>query len=141
MPDEQYDVFIDSDAFIALLITSDDQHLKSVEGFAKIKQERLTAITSDLVISEASSVLSRRFDLRYAKQFLESVQDLMYVTFDPQDRQDTIQLFSSQSKQNTSFVDMSNIVLMRRYLIPKIFSFDRVYMHDFDLSPLVNMTA
>lgn len=137
MAKPSYDVFIDSDAFMALLLPSDDQHADSVRGFERIQRERLVAVTSELVISEAASVLSKRFDLSYAKQYLSFVRDFLFVDFHPEDREATVALFLEQTKKKTSFVDMSNVILMKRHQVSHIFSFDSVYTNDFGLKPFL----
>ena len=47
---------------------------------------------------------------------------------------ETLAFFKKQEKKGTSVVDCSNVVIMRRFQIPTIFSFDGFYSRQADLT-------
>ena len=132
MPGDQ--ILIDSDAFIGLVFRQDAHHERVRNLWRQLQIEQVQFITSNLVITETATMLSRRISLSIAQQFLQSAQDIQTIIVDDHIHQLTVDLFQKQQREHTSFVDLSNVVILQELKIKRIFSFDKVYTKDFGLT-------
>ena len=130
----KYDVLLDSDAFIGLILKHDAHHQAVELIFEQLKQNQAMLVTTNYVITETASTLSRRFSQDKASQFLTFVDDFWMITITDKIHRQASQLFRQQTKENTSLVDISNVVVMKEFEIAQIFSFDKVYTKEFQLS-------
>ncbi len=128
-----YDLFIDSDAFIGLNYEFDVHHLKSVELFMKAAQLDLRMVTSNLVIIETATVLSNRSGQIAANFFLQSIKSFEQVFVDQDMYRQALNLFSQQKSRGSSVVDCANVTVMKKYSIPSILSFDKAYKKQYGL--------
>lgn len=60
MQTHNFDVFLDSDAFVALFLQDDAHHSRVAHMFAHIVSERISIVTSNQVIAETATVLSHK---------------------------------------------------------------------------------
>jgi len=129
-------VLLDSDALVGWLTTTDLHHLRAVERFEFLKQQRMQPVVTNLVIAETATLLSYRQGPDAARQFVAFARSLKTIFITEQLHADTVLLFSQQTRSKTSFVDMANVVALRTFDIPLIFAFDNVYARDFNLPVL-----
>ena len=130
-------IFVDSGAFIARYVSADQHHSESLRGWSLVSSGHIPCYTSDLVLSESLTLLSRMTGnafaaetgrLLYTSTSLrvlrpETVEDLLAVG-----------LFAKYSDQNISFCDCVSFVLMKKLGIRCVFGFDRHFtMAGFDL--------
>lgn len=134
----EYDVLIDTDALVPLVIANDTHRKAVLKEFQHLREQGAKIAVTNFVVSEAVSMLSRRFDQQLALQMLQHLKLLPTIHINKDDYHQTIALFEDQTRNNTSFVDMSNVVVMRHWDIPSIFSFDAIYAKDFDLEMIPN---
>ncbi|MEZ4667870.1 MAG: PIN domain-containing protein [Anaerolineae bacterium] len=134
----EYEVLVDSDAFIGLMVEHDAHHPQARTIFQRLINQQTVMGTTNYVITETASTLSYRFSLDYAKNFLTLVDDFLMITITPDIHTQTSQLFRQQDRAKTSFVDMSNVTVMKALDIPAIFSFDTIYQTDFQLSSVTH---
>lgn len=124
-------VFVDSDAFVALTKKDDSNHEKAIDIFQKLQDRKITFITSNYVFSEVVTILSQRVDHKTAIAFIESVKSeeniFMIERVDSQIEERAIGIFIEQASKNVSFVDCTNIALIRQKHLDSIFSFDKIY--------------
>ena len=124
-------IFIDSDAFIALLKLDDSNHNKALEILAKLDQNSVLLYTSTYVFAETVTVLSQRLGRKYAEEFIGMVKgQSSAITFlwpDEQIQEKAIELFLQQKSKNVSFVDCINMTLIKERFIDMVFSFDKIY--------------
>jgi predicted nucleic acid-binding protein len=134
MPSD-FQVLIDSDAFIAWMVEKDAHHVQAKGIFQSIITEDVQIVTSNLVILETATVISHRANQRYARQFLSIMRSSHIPTIYVEKAlyNKSLELFAKQEKKGTSTVDCSNVAMMKKYSIPKIFSFDKVYPNRFGL--------
>lgn len=126
-------VLDDSDAFIGWIVATDQHHYRAEAAFEQLRQERLQPITTNLVIAETASLLSRRYSLQQARTFLNISQKLDTIYISEELHHSAVRLFLEQQRTNTTFVDMCNVVVMKQLSLSAILSFDVVYTKDFDL--------
>jgi predicted nucleic acid-binding protein len=126
----EYHVLVDTDAFVGKFYPRDAHHARCKAMFAELRAERKRLVTTSLVVLETATVLSNRTGQEAACRFLEGFIkagkiDVVHISQELQN--EAVDLFLEQTKKGTSVVDCSNVVVMHRYHIPTIFSFDRFY--------------
>lgn len=126
-------ILVDSDAFVGWMVATDAHHQRVIEAFERLKNARVQMVTTNLVISETASLLSRRNSQAQAKAFLQFSQHIETVYITKRLHQLTVNLFWEQERKNISFVDLANVVVAQEHGIGQILSFDKVYRKDFDL--------
>jgi predicted nucleic acid-binding protein len=130
-----YGVLIDSDAFVGLLYEKDAHHQKAVALFSQLENKKIALVSTNYIILETATVLSHRQGQSVARMFLKFVQQIPIIHIGEALHKQSLDLFRRQIRRGTSVVDCSNVVLMKHYGIPKIFSFDKVYAKDFGQRP------
>lgn len=123
-------VFVDSSAWISFSIINDSNHHKAESIFSSIKIKPL--FISFFIISEVITKLRKivgqketnlvfkhfkKLEIKKRLTILPVNRDIIEVAFD---------LLQNHPTPNTfSLTDATNIVLMKQYKIPTLFSFDR----------------
>jgi predicted nucleic acid-binding protein len=121
-------VLIDSDAFVGWVFPDDVHHKRASAFFRRIMKQRYRPVTTNWVIQETATVLSRRSGQELAKKFLDKMtSDFPVIHITEQLEQDTIGYFCAQEGRNISMVDCSNVVVMKELGITHIASFDKFY--------------
>ncbi|MCI0560769.1 MAG: PIN domain-containing protein [Nitrososphaera sp.] len=124
-----FQVLVDSDAFIARSLPDDMFHSHAVGIFERLDKEQASLVITSLVVLETATVLSYRGGQALAKQFLSRAESsqIAVVHIDENLQHEAIQLFKAQEGRGVSLVDCANAVVATRYNIPTIFSFDHFY--------------
>jgi len=126
-------ILVDSDAFVGWIVATDAHHQRVTTAFEGIKKAHVQLVTTNLVIAETASLLSRRNSQPQAKAFLQFSQHLDTIYITKHLHQLTINLFLEQKRKNISFVDLANVVVAQEHGISEVLSFDKVYSKIFDL--------
>jgi predicted nucleic acid-binding protein len=126
-----FEILVDSDAFVAWSLPDDFFHAGVQEIFARLSNKQSRLVSTNLVIAETATVLSNRAGQATARKFLQLIDDLKLpvIHVSEEVEAETIELFKEQDVRGTSMVDCSNAVVMKRFEIPEIFSFDKFYRH------------
>jgi predicted nucleic acid-binding protein len=125
-------VFVDSDAFVALLKEDDTNHEHAL-GILNELLERYdtTFVTSNYVFSEVVTVVSQKVGHSEAVAFIDTITSPEYYIemkrVSPEVERQAIEVFKGQTSKNVSFVDCTNMALMSAFQIQDIFSFDGGY--------------
>jgi predicted nucleic acid-binding protein len=128
-----YQVLVDSDAFVGSML-KDDAHHKTMKALLEIiKQNYISLVTTSFVVAETATVLSKLDSQAQAKKFLHAVKyhPIIHITEELQAK--SLALFAAQTKKRTSVVDCANVVVMKHFHIPRILSFDKAYTSQFDM--------
>ena len=124
-------VFVDSDAFVALAKTDDSNHSAAIEIFEQLKTKEVKFLTSNYVFAETITVISQQVGREQALSFIRSMKGsespfpCRWVDSDIEVT--ALEIFSKQTSKNVSFVDCTNIAIVREDDLDAIFSFDSVY--------------
>lgn len=123
-------VFVDTSAFISLLITPDHNHRKAQEISLKLEKQGVHLLTTVMVIGEVLTVVSMRYNKNLALQFGERVRNgtVQLVYPDEVLIDSAWYIFRKEKNKNVSFVDCVSFAIMERYTIPFAFAFDRDYL-------------
>jgi len=129
------DPLVDSDAFVGRMYPDDIHHQRAKHIFKSLEGQGKLLVTTSLVIGEAATVLSHRKGQSLARSFLELIEKarlpVIHVTEDLQE--EAISIFKKQDTRGTSATDCANVAVARRFYIPTIFGFDKVYPKSFGL--------
>ena len=124
-------IFVDADAFVALASKNDSNHAKAVAFINSQSQKQVVFSTSNFVVSEVITVLSLRVSKSAAIKFIEVLRDpkSSYTVLKSDDFTDSlaIDIFKAQTSKNVSYVDCSNMALIKTHKLDAIFSFDKIY--------------
>jgi predicted nucleic acid-binding protein len=124
-----FEVLIDSDAFIAFYLDYDLFHPQASELFARFDQSQTGLTTTSWVVAETATVLSYRGGQELAQTFLQRIKSshIPVIHIDEKLEQATFQFFKNQKGRGISMVDCANAVVTQHFSIPEIFSFDKFY--------------
>jgi len=120
-------IFIDTNVFVALEDEADSTHKRAIEiSQYLLKQNNVKYYTSSEVISETLTVISRKLGKEVAKKFVKKHKNshMIDIFFDENLYRKTVNTYLKLKQNSISFVDCSNVVIMRKYKIKYIFSFD-----------------
>src|SRR5438552_3691219 len=120
-------VLVDSDAFVGLFYTADAHHQRASAILEGIKRKQSYLVTTSLVIAETATVLSHREGQDTARAFLDWSETLPVIHISEELQKEALSLFKQQHNKGNSVVDCANVAVMKRFGIPTIFSFDKVY--------------
>lgn len=124
-------VFVDADAFVALASTKDSNHQQAIACLDKLANKPVVFVTSGYVFSEVVTVLSLRVSKTAAVKFIDTLQDptnqYTILRVDEDIEKAAMAIFKAQASKNVSFVDCTNIALVRAHQLDAIFSFDKIY--------------
>jgi predicted nucleic acid-binding protein len=127
-----FDVLVDSDAFVGWMLPNDAHHDQVSQLFAQLEAEEQKLVATNFVIGETATVLSHRDGHHTAQKFLQMIDEIRFpvVHIDEALQEKSTQLFLAQQNKGVSMTDCANVVMMRFLHISRIFSFDRFYFRD-----------
>jgi uncharacterized protein len=124
-------IFVDADAFVALTVETDTNHEKARSLLNRLTVNPVLFLTSNYVFSESITIISQRASHQTAVTFIEKMQSMespfQITRADEHIEEEAIGVFKAQTSKNTSYVDCTNMVFMKRLGLDAIFSFDEVY--------------
>ena len=120
-------IFVDTSSFVSLEDNNDPNHTKAIKRASLLHEQKSQLYTSSDVIAETLTVISMKLGKKAAKIFYEG-----YITsgfteiFVERDlHQEVRKFFLNVKSKNISFIDCSNVVIMKKHGIAEIFSFDK----------------
>lgn len=124
-------IFVDSDIFISILKKNDSNHQKAKNLYLRLEKLNVSFATSNYVFSEVITVISQKVSHKVSMEFIkemrssESLYNIIRVTAEIEEM--AIEIFKDQTSKNVSFVDCTNMALIRHDHLDAIFSFDEIY--------------
>ena len=126
---KSFDILVDSDAFIALIVYYDAHFKRAHHSMDRFGREEKRLVTTELVVAETASTLSRRFNYGLACQFIDFIRQgqvpVIFLNDELQRR--SHDLFLAEKREQTSAVDCANIAVAEYFGIEQLFSFDGSY--------------
>ena len=125
----QLEVLVDSDAFVGRFYPDDLHHRQATIIFKKLEKQKCRILTTSFVVNETATVLSHKSGQAGARKFLTTLKKIKFpiVHINEELQKETLSFFQKQDRKGTSVVDCSNIVVLRRFGVASIFSFDKFY--------------
>ncbi|HLC93968.1 MAG TPA: hypothetical protein VJH96_00155 [Patescibacteria group bacterium] len=120
---------IDTDAIFGFYIKTDSHHNASQLIHTKLHQENADLFITNLVLYETATVLSHKTTQQQAVAVMKTLLNTNYtlIFIDELLTEKTFDVFFSQTKKGTSFVDCANMIVAQEFKLDKIFSFDEFY--------------
>ena len=124
-------IFVDADAFIALMKADDQNHSKAAAIFERLCVDGAHFVTSNYVFAEVVTVLSLRVGHAPAVAFIDRVASqedgIEHVRVDADIERQAIEIFRRQRSKNVSFMDCCHMACVRHFHFDAVFSFDHIY--------------
>jgi uncharacterized protein len=124
-------ILVDADAFIALAKQDDVNHERAVQILTSALKKPFRFLTSNYVFAEVVTVLSQRVGHDAARAFIHEMKspnsEFSLYWIDEDIENSAIEIFEDQTSKNVSFVDCTNIAIIRNAQLQGIFSFDKTY--------------
>ncbi len=123
-------IFIDSDAFIALLNKTDALHQKAKKLLSVLSQSESSEFyTSWDVIDEVATKISYHLTKKQAIKFLNYLQKIQACIIYPDVKlaKKAQNLFKNLVSKRVSMTDCINIIIAKELQLDCIFSFDKIY--------------
>ena len=120
-------IFIDTGAFLARWLASDQHHARARAGWERLARENVRLYTSSFVLSETLTLLGRRAGYAFAAARGRSIRgSKMLDILRPNERieDEALDLFDKYADQRVSFTDCVSFALMRDARVRRAFSFD-----------------
>lgn len=117
--------FVDASFWIAEAITRDSRHADAAALADRLRET--PAVTSNLVLGEAWTLLSRRLGHFHAMRWLDRVQSELRVRIERVDAELEAQAWEWLKRRDErpySFVDATSFALMRKLRIREALAFD-----------------
>lgn len=123
-------IFIDADAFVALLRKNDSNHRAALRLQKIIALKKDDVFTSSFALGEAITVISQEEGIKKSVEFGKKMLSGGVIILDATNvhKEKALQLLAKQASKNSRFTDMINMVLMDELQIDTIFSFDQHYL-------------
>ena len=125
-------IYIDTGAFLARYVQRDQYYRRATGGWKRLVQSGRRSFTSNLVVSEAATLIARRAGYKFAAQrirLLLTSQLLTVLRASQEDELQAVELMEKYADQEVSFVDCVSFVLMRKHHMRDAFTFDRHFEH------------
>lgn len=124
-------IFVDSDAFVAVLRKDDSNHQKAKRLYLQLEKLNVSFATSNYVFAEVITVISQKIGHQKALEFISNMRspDSLYnfIRVTPEVEEMAIEIFKKQTSKNVSFVDCTNMAIVKHENLDAIFSFDEIY--------------
>lgn len=123
-------LFIDSSAFIALSIKSEQNNLRA-KAFLNDLNSQVRLVTSNFILDETLSHFISRLGAETAYKFGDQIlQNPSYEILDIDKAifHEALKLLRKFHDKRLSFTDLTSFAIMRMYNIKKAFSFDRDFI-------------
>lgn len=133
-------IFVDTGALVARYLENDGYHREAVEGWRQVARRGGRWFTSNLVLSEAFTLLARRaghaFAATRAKTLYRSERAVVLRPSE-EDEVAALALMERFADQRVSFADCVSFVLMNNHRLRRAFTFD----HHFALAGFAMLPA
>lgn len=123
-----HEIFIDANFFIALFNQEDSLHAKALEISQKMQENEYALYTSNYVLAECYAVIARKCGRNAVidfKTYLIQSNALHIVWIHERDDQKIWGIFIREENSEISYVDASNLALMKLYLLASLLTFDK----------------
>lgn len=119
-------VFVDTSAWVALVIANDIHHEETKKIFPELLKGRL--LTTNLVVAETYIILRRAAGLEPALEFLQTMETsprIQRIYSDEELERRAVEILQRYKDHDLSYVDAVSFALMQREKIKEAFAFDR----------------
>lgn len=119
-------IFVDSSAFFAFTVRTDDHHEEAVAVLERITRQALQLVTTTYIVAEAHALFLRRVGRDAAATFLRIFDESSVLLLRPgrDDEQEARAIIYRYTDKQFSLTDAISFAVMNRLRITTAFSFD-----------------
>ncbi|MDO8586338.1 MAG: PIN domain-containing protein [Armatimonadota bacterium] len=127
--------FVDTSAFIALLIAEDEHHRTAGKIWQRLVASDEQLVTSNYTLVETCALLHRRSGISTVRTFIEDLLPVVLVQWVDVELHTTgVGGMLTSGNRGPSIVDCVSFALMRKLKLRQVFTFDRHFREQgFDL--------
>jgi predicted nucleic acid-binding protein len=118
-------VFVDTSAFLALLIANDVRHRHAARTFRALQAREAALLTTSYVLVETYALLDRRVGREATRGFRQGFDPLLDVTWVEREQHEAGLDLQLEAPRSVSLVDAVSFVVARRLGIVEAFAYDR----------------
>jgi len=119
-------IFIDTSAFLALLLKNDGNHLNARVIWERLLDTGETLICSNYTLIETVSLIQNRVGLDAVRVFTGDMVPLLTIEWvDGTLHRIAVESLVTANRRTLSLVDCTSFAIMRKRGIRQVFSFDR----------------
>jgi predicted nucleic acid-binding protein len=121
-------IFVDTGPLLARYLPLDQHHDAAVGGWSEIERSSQRWLTSNFVVAETMTLLSRRASASFAAERgrrLYGSTSFEIVRPQREDEIAALEAFTKLADQRVSFTDCLSFALMKRNRLRRAFTFDR----------------
>lgn len=121
-------VFVDTAAWIALLINRDELHLQATDVMQKLRQKNAKLTTSESILTEFANALSPIKHRQKAVSFIDALRSLSNIEIVYSDAEifnKSLQLYRERPDKEWSLTDCTSFILMNDLQIKYAFTSDK----------------
>ncbi len=120
-------VFVDTGAFLAKELASDQYHLEAKECWRRLAQRGVLFCSTEHVLDETMTLLARRTHASWAAEWGRDVLSagFHWLAAKPRDWVESMELMRKYADQAVSYTDCLSFALMRGEGIRDCFTYDR----------------
>jgi uncharacterized protein len=121
-------IFVDTGAFVAIYLKGDQYHSQAFPLWKQLLASGERLYTSNFVLEETITLLSRRGGYEFAVQKARSLYASPRLEIVRPDRQmelAALDFFHKYADQEVGFTDCISFVLMQAHRLTRVFCFDR----------------
>ena len=121
-------IFVDTGPLLARYLEQDQHHRAARSAWSEIERSSQRCMTSNFVVSETLTLLSRRASQTFAADRGRRLYGSTGFEILRPQREDEIaalEAFTKLADQRVSFTDCLSFALMKRYRLRRAFTFDR----------------
>ncbi|KKU56649.1 hypothetical protein A3H89_00335 [Candidatus Amesbacteria bacterium RIFCSPLOWO2_02_FULL_48_11] len=125
-------LLVDADWLVGAFRDEDAHHQMAAKSVARHEEREDELYVLNLVLQETGTVLSHRTGMRAVRLFWEKLPKLglKKIGLDEELEDEVWRVFLKQTKKGCSFVDCANLVVMGKYKLDGILTWDEFYPKD-----------
>ena len=118
-------VFVDTSAFVALLLAGDANHAEAAALFRRLLESTEPLLTHNYAMVETCAVLQRRVGVGAVRRFADDVMPVVAMDWvRPDDHAAGVAALLTGARRELSLVDCVSFAIMRRLGVTRVFCFD-----------------
>jgi predicted nucleic acid-binding protein len=120
-------LFVDTGAFVAKEIGSDQFHVAAQRGWNEIDRRGIRLVSSEHVFDESATLIARRSHYAFAAEWGQDALEsgIEWLRAGEEEWIKALILMRKFADQGVSFTDCLSSVLMKREGLKRVFGFDR----------------
>jgi len=134
-------ILIDTDVWVGFFVQDDRHHKAATKLLSGIRKRRDQIFITEAIVGETITVLSHKKGQDAARKFLKMARNpdknnLINVPINGKLYTQALDVFEKHDEKGTSYVDCSNVAVIRSLDLDQVCAFDKVYHSQFGLDNL-----